>query len=266
MLQETEAKVDFLRHQARSKYDGRAETNVSVSSTKLEHVNFFADLEDGKIDYNRPNAEHEKEKKEEKEKYEKQIGYLTYLGQDTNEATGKKNWYDELPKRLIDTEKSIEIETKKKTLIDPMVDIKRYLTIMHSTSTKDQPKVKTDAVKQKADFDDSNYSDQESHRAHKKRKKEKKHRKHKREEYKETIKKEIKSQNSVNLEKLRAERLMREQNEKLKAEALMAKIKGDPVPIVASETPKLPVIKQKYNSQFFPEIARQNMERTPKHT
>lgn len=266
MLQETEAKIDFLRHQARSKYDGRAETNVSVSSTKLEHVNFFADLEDGKIDYNRPNAEHEKEKKEEKEKYEKQIGYLTYLGQDTNEVTGKKNWYDELPKRLIDTEKSIEIETKKKTLIDPMVDIKRYLTIMHSTSTKDQPKVKTEAVKRKADFDDSNYSEQESHRAHKKHKKEKKHRKHKREEYKETIKKEIKIQNSVNLEKLRAERLMREQNEKLKTEALMAKIKGDPVPIVASETPKLPVIKQKYNSQFFPEIARQNMERTPKHT
>lgn len=242
---------------------------TSVSSTKLEHVNFFADLEDGKIDYNKPNAEHEKEKKEEKEKYEKQIGYLTYLGQDTNEATGKKNWYEELPKRLTDTEKNVETETKKKTLIDPMVDIKRYLTIMKSTSTKDQPKMKTEvirkdrAVKRNASSDDS---DQESHRAHKKHKKEKKHKKHKRKKYEETIQKETKSQNNIDIEKLRVERLMREQSEKLRTEALMAKMKGNPVPVVAPETPKPPVIRQKYNSQFFPEIARQNMERTPKHT
>ncbi|XP_032681883.1 leukocyte receptor cluster member 1 homolog [Odontomachus brunneus] len=257
---ETEAKVNFLRHQARSKYDGRAEANVS--STKLEHVNFFADLEDGKIDHNRPNAEHEKEKKEEKEKYEKQIGYLTYLGQDTNEATGKKNWYEELPKRLIDTEKNVELETKKKILIDPMVDIKRYLTVMHSKSAKDQPTIKTETVKRKPDSDNS-YSDQESQSTHKKHKKDKKH-KHEREKYKELVKKEAKNQN-IDIEKLRTERLMRERSEKLRTEALMAKVRGDPMPVVASETPK-PAIKQKYSSQFFPEIARQNMERTPKHT
>lgn len=234
------------------------ETNVDT--TKLEHVNFFADLEDGKIDYNRPNTEHEKEKKEEKEKYEKQIGYLTYLGQDTNEATGKKNWYEELPKRLMDTEKNIELETKKKTLIDPMIDIKRYLTIMRSESTKDEPAIKTETVKRKS-VSDHFPSDQESHSIHKRYKKNKKH---KREKYKESIKKEVKTQSSIDIEKLRTERLLREQSEKLRTEILMAKIKGNPVPIVAPETSKS-VIKQKYNSQFFPEIARQNMERTPKH-
>lgn len=245
-----------MRHQARSKYDGRAETNVS--STKLEHVNFFADLEDGKIDHNRPNVEHEKEKKEEKEKYEKQIGYLTYLGQDTNEATGKKNWYEELPKRLTDTEKNVELETKKKILIDPMVDIKRYLSIMHPKSAKDEPTIKIEAIKRKPDSD----SDQESHSTCKKHKKNKKH---KREKYKESVKEEAKNQSGVDIEKLRTERLLREQSEKLKTEALMAKVRGDPMPVVRSETPKS-AIKQKYNSQFFPEIARQNMERTPKHT
>lgn len=253
---ETEARVDLLRHQARSKYDGRAETETSSTSKKLEHVNFFAELEDGKIDYSRPNAEHEKEKKEEKEKYEKQIGYLTYLGQDTNEATGKKNWYEELPKRLTDTEKDVEIGVKKKILDDPMIDMKKYLRIMRSESAEDHLKVKTQDVKRKHCDSDGSHSD-ERHSAHKKNKK------HKKKKHKHSEKEEIKSQSSTDIEKLRAERLLREQSEKLRTEALLAKVRGEPMPVVVPETPKL-AIKQKYNSQFFPEIARQNAERTPK--
>lgn len=251
-----------MRYQARSKYDGRAETDST--GKKLEHVNFFADLEDGKIDYNKPNVEHEKEKKEEKEKYEKQIGYLTYLGQDTNEATGKKNWYEELPKRLTDTEKDVEVETKRKALNDPMVDIKKYLSIMHSEPAEDKSKIKTEGTKRKSDSDDS-HSDQETCSARKKHKKDKKHKRHKREKYEEPVRKEAESQSSVNIEKLRAERLLREQSEKLRTEALLAKVRGEPVPVVAPETPE-PTIRQRYNSQFFPEIARQNVKRTPKRT
>lgn len=261
--QETEARINLLRHQARSKYDGRAETDSSTSSSskKLEHVNFFADLEDGKVDYNRPNVEHEKEKKEEKEKYEKQIGYLTYLGQDTNEATGKKNWYEQLPKRLMDSEKDIEVETKKKILNDPMVDIKKYISIMRSKPAEDKPKIKTEDVKRKHDYDSS---DQESHNTHKKSKKDKhrhKKKKYKKREDRTTHKEAERSQSSANIEKLRAERLLREQSEKLRTEALLAKMRGEPVPVVAPKIPE-PAIKQKYNSQFFPEIARQNVTRS----
>lgn len=250
----------MLRDRARSKYDGRAEVECSTSK-KLEHVNFFAELEDGKIDYNRPNAEHEREKKEEKEKYEKQIGYLTYLGQDTNEATGKKNWYEELPKRLTDTERDVEIETKKKVLNDPLVDIKKYLKVMHSKSGEDHPKVKTEGIKREHHDSDGSHSDHESHSTHK-RSKDKKHKK----KHKHSEKKEVsRSQSSMDIEKLRAERLLREQSEKLRTEALLAKMRGEPMPVVAPEPPK-PTIRQKYNSQFFPEIARQNAERTPKYS
>lgn len=254
----------MLRDQARSKYDGRTETNGNKQ--KLEHVNFFAELEDGKVDYNRPNAEHEKEKKEEKEKYEKQIGYLTYLGQDTNEATGKKNWYEELPTRLRDTQKDEEVETKKKLSDDPMADIKRYLSVMRSKPTVDHPKVKTEGMKRKRCTSDRSNSDQESRGASKKHKKNKKHKKHKKEKHKDSTKKETRSHCNVDIEKLRAERMMREQGEKLRAAAFLAKVKGEPLPVVAPEEAPKPVVKQKYNSQFFPEIARQNAERTPRHT
>lgn len=183
---------------------------------------------------------------------------MTYLGQDTNEATGKKNWYEELPKRLTDTERDVELEIKKKALNDPMNDIKKYLKIMHSKSAEDHLKVKTEAVKRKHRNSDSSHSDHESHSSHKKCK-DKRH--------KHSEKKEVRSQTSIDVEKLRSERLLREQGEKLRTEALLAKVRGEPIPVVAPKTPIIkPIIKQKYNSQFFPEIARQNAERTPKYS
>jgi hypothetical protein len=66
------------------------------SEKREQHINLFEDLEQGKIVSNATNAEYEKEKKEEREKYEKQIGYLTYLGQDTVEATGCVSWYNKV--------------------------------------------------------------------------------------------------------------------------------------------------------------------------
>ncbi|KAK1126810.1 hypothetical protein K0M31_004431 [Melipona bicolor] len=258
---ETEARINLLREKARSKYDGRTEVlkseEADVSSSKWDHVNFFAELEQGKLDYNKPNAEHEKEKKEEKEKYEKQIGYLSYLGQDTNEATGKKSWYEELPERLRDKEKDVEVQAKKKILNDPIQDIKKYLNIMGSGSIEKSSNIKTESIKRKED--DLDESDSDCKRFLKKHK-HKKSKKHKRDRHKS---KERKNIERPNIEKLRAERLLREQSEKLRTEALLAKLRGDPVPTVAPETPSKSTIKQKYNSQFFPEIARQNAERTP---
>lgn len=256
---EAEARIDLLREKARSNYDGRTEeskTEADACSSKTwDHVNFFAELEEGKLDYNKPNAEHEKEKKEEREKYEKQIGYLTYLGQDTNEATGKKNWYEELPERLRDTEKDVEVETKKKTLDDPIRDIKKYLSIMGAGCTEKSSKIKSESVKRKRNDSDESDSD---HKRSSKRHKHKKSKKNRKERYRDAEKAA-----SVDIKKLRAERLLREQSEKLKAEALLAKLRGDTVPAAVPETQPKPAIKQKYHSQFFPEIARQNAERTP---
>ena len=60
----------------------------------------FADLEAGEDIGNKGNTgnkEREEEKKKEQEEYEKSVGYLTYLGQDTNELTGDKSWWQRIP-------------------------------------------------------------------------------------------------------------------------------------------------------------------------
>ena len=60
----------------------------------------FADLEAGEDIGNKGNTgnkEREEEKKKEQEEYEKSVGYLTYLGQDTNELTGDKSWWQKIP-------------------------------------------------------------------------------------------------------------------------------------------------------------------------
>ena len=72
----------------------------SVSFKSSGHVNFFAELEAGEDvgNGNTGNKDREAEKKKEQEDYEKKIGLLTYLGQDTNELTGEKSWWQKLPK------------------------------------------------------------------------------------------------------------------------------------------------------------------------
>lgn len=98
-------KLNYLRNKAKS--SDRCQTTVQSGRTseseeippnecepagdvsQLKHINFFEDLEGGAEVSVGANAKYTKDKKEEQEKYEKQIGYLTYLGQDTNEALGR---------------------------------------------------------------------------------------------------------------------------------------------------------------------------------
>lgn len=112
---------------------------VQLQAQKEDHVNFFSDLEKGKIVSTKSNAAHEKEKKDEQEKYEKQIGYLTYLGQDTNEALKKRDWYEEIPNRKVQLDESgnkVEIGLKMKMFNDPLFVMERYL----GKSLKSKPK------------------------------------------------------------------------------------------------------------------------------
>lgn len=287
-FQEQEARTNALRVKARAVYDGRDEETKSQTlastSKKPEHVNFFKELEEGLVSFTGTNNEYEKEKKEEKEKYEKQIGYLTYLGQDTVEVTGNVSWYNKVPERLLvevkTKEELKELNEKSKKLVDPLNHIRRYLgmTSMSKPSEIKYERNKTTELsksnkKMKRKYEGSSGSEEEYTKQKGKKQKRKRHthseNKHEKKRHKERSSSEssesdkLTSQTKVDIDTLRAERLRRENKEKHRAQMTLAKLRGETLP---EDKPKdvVPEIKQKYSSQFNPHLARQNYDNEKK--
>lgn len=250
------------RSKTNSHYVPSFESDEKVSNPG--HVNFFQELEDGTSEQQQTNKEHEKEKKEEKEKYEKQIGYLTYLGQDTNEALGKKNWYEVAPDRA---ESKTEVNLKNKIRDDPLEMIKKYTSVAKKASEFYHDSTKlieyqsvlkglgTSSVPTNQNKSGIYSSDSDVSVTHKS----KKHKKRKKARYQNSSSESSDEKNSIakqkKIELLREERLKREKEERRRAEMLLSKITANS----SKEHSKNDVsFKPRYNSQFNPEIAKQN--------
>uniref|UniRef100_A0A1B0GF40 CBF1-interacting co-repressor CIR N-terminal domain-containing protein n=1 Tax=Glossina morsitans morsitans TaxID=37546 RepID=A0A1B0GF40_GLOMM len=270
---ESEARLNFLRKRSglpekHTDYEKRTKNTQDIPSCSnasedtQQHIDLFADY---KSHVKTTNKDFEKEKKEEQEKYEKQIGYLTYLGQDTNEALKLKSWYEVVPKRNIYDRGSetAEKDIKNKHKQDPLTLINALLpsekkTLATTTSTKSGKSNVISTEQQEKSYDDKK---EKTHKKHKKthrkakklkHKKRSKHSKHKKEKVKDEN--EILNEKRLKLELLRKERLQREAKERERQEALFG-----PKEVSITEPATVPRIKQKYNSQFNPEIAKQNM-------
>lgn len=290
--QEQEARIDLLRQKAKSKSSELPGTSSATlcnddQQSIQKHVNFFEALEEGRDAPKKPNVEHEKEKKDEQEKYEKQIGYLTYLGQDTNEATGKRDWYEMPPDRDKKDDDDTEIGLKFKTYHDPLNVMKKYMSIEESKKDKSADSktkrlltgyepIMNKVIDINKELEIHRKLKKELKRKHKKEKKSKKKKSKKKSSRKKKRSSSSKSCSEPNsdsdqetillkqkrLEILRQERIKREQEERLKSQQLLAKIYGDPNPKPKEpiQQASAPQMKRKYNSQFNPELARQNYD------
>ncbi|XP_067616455.1 leukocyte receptor cluster member 1 homolog [Eurosta solidaginis] len=280
LLAESEARINFLRKKSGLAWphnDVNKTKNPPNESTTLvgckidgqEHVNLFADY---KSHIKKTNKALEDEKKEEREKYEKQIGYLMYLGQDTNEALKSRSWYEVAPKRAeVGDSTFAEKDLKNKQSQDPLTLINSLIPTLatkniESTTSKLTSKELSTSINYNTKSKKRKREHQEQHfTKHKKAKKAKKYKKRKREKSRtrctyssDEIDFEERQQiKRKKLENLRRERLIREANERVRQEALLA-----PTNMSENTTIKsipIPRVVQKYNSQFNPEIAKQNM-------
>nr|CAI5820777.1 unnamed protein product [Callosobruchus analis] len=262
-LAEREARRELLLKKSRITRGVAACDIPEKTNEKVEdHVNFFKDLEDNVAESKGTNKEHDKRVKEEREKYEKQIGYLTYLGQDTNEALGKKNWYDVLPDR---SDTKGEVNLKSKVREDPLEVMKKHLPVNQPTSSK-----QTEPTKYSISYETSqtiggkrkreSYSeDSNRHKQNKKKKHKNKKRKWSgsEESCSDPEESELKQEKQRKLEMLRAERIRREKEERRRTEELLAKVYGtDDKKDCQNQEQKS--FKPRYNSQFNPELAKQN--------
>jgi len=264
-FQEQEARTKLLRARARSKYDGREDIKEEVKKevgivNADGHVNFFAELEQGLVSSTATNKEHDEELKQEREKYEKQIGYLTYLGQGTNEASGNVSWYNKNPDWHKKSDKDEEIGLKHKLHNDPLTSVKQFCF----SGVKAAAPALTSCFKRKRSPSSSEEERGKVKKSRKEKKKQKKskHKKKKRcgdssesDSSDSTAEEDVEKRKK--LEKLRAERIRREEEEKKRSEKLLAKVNGLPYEDKDKPEPK-PAMLQKYNSQFNPTLARQN--------
>lgn len=273
-------------------------------------MNLFASLESGTETVTKTNAEYLKEKKAETEEYEKKIGYLTYLGQDTNEALKTRSWYELPPNRsnTYSSKSDTEKDVNKKFYHDPLNVIRKHLPnenvelksikkpidshAGHDKAKNLLPEVgieqKSNKRQRESSVEPSSSSTSPRHRLKKRkehkaskeyekqkkrkhkhnRKKSKKHKKHNRsdspsflhdydynQDYEERARRK-----QAKLQELRKRRLEREAAEKEKQKLLIESITGKSADKPAEPVIERPRIKQKYNNQFNPELAKQNYD------
>jgi len=325
-LADQEARTSYLRKKAQERKPQPDDLGLSVLQTSLKnedidpsvaldgsssllapsgHVNFFQHLEDGESN-STSNKERENEEKKEKEEYEKKIGLLTYLGQDTEELTGEKSWWQKIPEKrevTVDEDELNNKQSKHLDMLDPLSSVRMHLgckgvqKICEGASSK----LNTHLMKKKKrkKYSSSDTSDDEknaskqksSKRKDKKKKRSKKHlkdskrdikrksSKHKRKRKRsnkvsssdesdsksdDNEKCQIKrlkhsndeKEKQIKLERLRKERIEREQETKARKNELLYGVSRDKNDSKAKSESSVP--NRKYNSQFNPQYAKQN--------
>lgn len=254
---ESEARISLLRHNAAVKYSN------DDPGTKREHVNFFS-TNDSK-GYSKESVE---EKDTEQKKWEMKVGLLKRLGEGSSELADEKPWYQK--------SQSIENKTKRKSsfnhidLLDPLSEMRKRSKTDYKMKPPDHP----ETVYVDIDFKDKVLEYSEKRRKYgcidptagknkKDFKKNKKHHNKKKKKHKRHHDSDSSSDTPVkeapkkSIQRMREERLQREEVEKLKSKKLLNP-HDNSLDIDSVKDQIKPKMKQKYNSQFNPSFVRSN--------
>lgn len=224
---EQEARTEYLRRKSRAALQSEGtvredDDEPSGGSGVLEHLNLFP-LEESSE--KKGNEEYLKEKKDEKEKQERAIGLLVSLG--PQPGTEVTPWYMKTSK---DKEERREKEKEKRKGVSEEEKEKKDRRLKDSLDPlKDMEKAL--AIKER--------------KHHKSKKPEKRNKGEKR------------SSGESSIEKLRAERLQREAEERRRAQALLDQRNGKGKEAGREVTER----ERPYNSAYFPELARKRQRR-----
>lgn len=262
LLATQEARADYLRRRV---HDKSADKSV-LSSQDTLHL--FADIE-GNRNLFASNTEYEEELKKEKETHEKKLGILKYLVEADDSLANVKPWWSEVPKRAKEAEPlgtllaSDEVDMKRKQKSDPLFHMKKVeeefarirevkqaneikeraaaAQIMSSCSSLFPDDIKTPGIKR-------SHNDQEGPQNSRDAKQEKQRK----------------------LERLRAERLVRERAERDRAAVVLCRSMGlsAAAKAAAAKKEEMVVVDERqlpFNSAFNPELSTLAAERRNAH-
>lgn len=251
-------KIDIAEHEAliaklRSKKSNNSSEKCSnEKSTSLsESFNLFDNYKDKLSN----DLEKSKEKKDDQEKWEVKAGIFSYLdGRHKYESSKNDDWFlksHEERLGLLDNSADVNyIKNQKSVMLnDPLEDMKRYMSSMKSDETK-----KTFEDNNRKLYSMNTKSKDQTTKSSLQQKKhlKKNNKKHKR-KHKSDSESNSESESKEDLiKRLRTERLQREKKEREKTRLLLNGPSSESQPKEYKNV-------QKYNSQFNPHIARQNL-------
>lgn len=244
-LAEHEARISHLKHKQGIETNDNKSKNDDANNS--EQFDLFKDFKD-KI---AQDSEKKEEKKIEQEKWEVRTGIFSYLdGRYKHEKASNDEWYLKSHEERMNFKNDEQIKNTKdernKRMNDPLENMKSYLSVMKKNESikfgEDPPKIKSKIYKTEESL---NLANSNLKKKNKKRKK--------RSSSSSDSDSDDQSKKLL-LQKLRAERLDRERRERDRA---MQLVQG-PSSSSSSRSVVNNDVKQKYNSQFNPHLAKQN--------
>ncbi|XP_061146049.1 leukocyte receptor cluster member 1 [Syngnathus typhle] len=227
---EQEARTELLRKKARAglqlEAGGSQEVKLEEQNGALEHLNLFP-LEESAV--KKDNEEYIKEKKEEQEKQERAIGLLVSLG--PQPGTEVTPWYMKSGQEKEEEKKEKEKQSEKRN------DKGKELTEEERQKKDRRLKDSLDPLKEMKKAMGETVA-----KTHKSKKKDRG---------------EKRSSGQSSIERLRAERLQREVDERRRAQELLAQRNGKNKEAGREVNER----DRPYNSAYFPELARKRQRR-----